>query len=221
MKRTRIAIDLAITVIFSAGIFACAGNQPANNAPMTPAPGVVAPATGMPESFHPKQPATLGGIEAESVMTVHGKIVSVDREKKTVKLEGPEGKTVTLNVDNPYNLESMKAGDRFVAQFKETITIIGKGPSDKPPVASLSGGLWTAKPGSTPGAAAEEVAKMTVIVSAVDPANGRITLRAPDGSTETVHVTEPGALNGVQVGDRIVIILAQSIAIALAPEPGH
>jgi len=47
----------------------------------------------------------------------------------------------------------------------------------------------------------------------------RVTLQAPDGSTENIHVTNPDTLQGVQVGDRITITLTQSVAIALDREP--
>ena len=105
-----------------------------------------------------------------------------------------------------------------MAKFTENITIVAKGPSDKPPVATLAAGLWTANPGATPGAVVARQAHLVVVVSAVDQADQRVTLQAPDGSTENIHVTNPEALQGVQVGDRIAITLTQSVAIALAPE---
>lgn len=162
----------------------------------------------------------VAGIAAETVITVHGKIVAVDSAKTQVTLEGPGGKDVTLTVKNPYNLQSLKAGDRYVAQFTESVSVIGKGPSDTPPVATLAAGLWTASPGQTPGAVAARQVQLVVVVSAIDQADQRVTLQAPDGSTENIHVTNPVALQGVQVGDRIAITLTQSIAIALAPERG-
>ncbi len=168
----------------------------------------------------PPSAAPVAGIAAETVLTVHGKIVSVDQASKQVTLEGPNGKDVTLTVNNQYNLQSLKAGDRYVAQFTEAITIVAKGPSDKPPVATLTAGLWTANPGATPGAVVARQAHLVVVISAVDQADQRVTLQAPDGSTENIHVTNPEALQGVQVGDRIAITLTQSVAIALAPEQG-
>ena len=167
----------------------------------------------------PPSAAPVAGIAAETVITVHGKIVAVDSANKPVTLEGPSGKDVTLTVNNPYNLQSLKAGDRYVAQFTEAISVVGKGPSDTPPVATLAAGLWTAKPGETPGAVAARQVQLVVVVSAIDQADQRVTLQAPDGSTENIHVTNPDALQGVQVGDRIAITLTQSVAIALDREP--
>jgi len=205
-KRARFALPIfAVLVIVLAG---CAGTQSPPPA-STPAPSAPPPAT-----------APVTGIAAETVITVHGKIVAVDVASKQVTLEGPGDKDITVTVNNQYNLQSLKAGDRYVAQFTESILIVGKGPSDKPPVATLAAGLWTANPGSTPGAVVARQAHLVVIVSAIDVADQRVTLQAPDGSTENIHVTNPDALQGVQIGDRIAITLTQSVAIALVPEAG-
>ena len=161
----------------------------------------------------------VAGIAAETVITVHGKIVAVDVASKRVTVEGPRGKDVTLTVNNPYNLQSLRAGDRFVAQFIEYISIVGKEPSDKPPVATLTAGLWSAGPGHPPGAIAAQEVRLVVVIAAIDQADQRVTLKAPDGSTESVRVTNPEALQGLQVGDRISINLIQAVVIALVAEP--
>jgi hypothetical protein len=197
-KRSRFELPVLAALVLS--LAGCAGTQ---SPPAPSAPPSAAPVT---------------GIAAETVITVHGKIVAVDSANKQVTLEGPGGKDVTLTASNPYNLQSLKAGDRYVAQFTEAITIVAKGPSDKPPVATLTAGLWTANAGATPGAVVARQAHLVVVVSAIDQADQRVTLQAPDGSTENIHVTNPAALQGVQVGDRIAITLTQSVAIALAPE---
>lgn len=171
-----------------------------------------------PQASAPPAAPPVTGIAAETVITVHGKIVAVDTAGKQVTLEGPGGKDLTLAVNNPYNLQSLKAGDRYVAQFRESISIVGKGPSDKPPVATLAAGLWTANPGQTPGAVIARQARLVVVISAIDQADQRVTLKAPDGSTENIHVSNPQALQGIQIGDRIAITLTQSVAIKLAPE---
>ena len=53
-------------------------------------------------------PANAEGASYGTVLTIHGKIVGVNRLKKQVTLEGPEGRKVTLNVMNPYNLQAAK-----------------------------------------------------------------------------------------------------------------
>ena len=58
------------------------------------------------------------GMGSETVVTVHGKIVSVNRAKKLVTLEGPRGKQVSIHVYNPYNLEAAKAGAHLLILVK-------------------------------------------------------------------------------------------------------
>jgi hypothetical protein len=201
--RFKFSVLAALAIILSG----CASTQ---SSPQSAPPQITAPPSAAP----------VAGIAAETVLTVHGKIVSVDQASKQVTLEGPNGKDVTLTVNNQYNLQSLKAGDRYVAQFTEAITIVAKSPSDKPPVATLTAGLWTANSGATPGAVVARQAHLVVVISAIDQADQRVTLQAPDGSTENIHVKNPEALQGVRVGDRIAITLTQSVAIALAPERG-
>jgi len=205
-KNAKLGFPVLLTLVLT--LVGCASTQ---SSPPASAPS---------ETAAPPNSTPVTGIAAETVITVHGKIVAVDPASKQVTFQGPSGKTVTLTINNPYNLQSLKAGDRYVAQFTESVSIVGKGPSDKPPVATLAAGLWSAKPGEIPGAAAAQEAELVVVVSAIDQADQRVTLQAPDGSTENIHVTNPGALQGVQVGDRIAITLTQSIVIALAPEAG-
>jgi len=206
-------VGLFAVAILGLGLAACANTQTPPSASSSGPPQNVAGANTAPAS------APVTGIAAESVLTVHGKIVSVDTANKLVTLQGPNGKNVTLTVNNPYNLNSIKSGDRFVAHFTEVISIIGRGPSSTPPVASLREGLWTAKPGGVPGAVAAAQVQVAVVVTQIDQDDQRISLQAPDGSTETVHVKNPEALKGLQLGDQIVITVTRSIAIALEREP--
>lgn len=208
MREERNVFRFALVVTLTLSLAGCASTQ---NSQQANAPS---------ENAAPPNATPVVGIGAETVITVHGKIVAVDPANKLVTLQGPGGKDVSLTVNNPYNLGSLKAGDRYVARFTESISVIGRGPSDTPPVATLAAGLWTAAPGQIPGAAAARQAQLVVVVAAIDAADQRVTLKAPDGSTENIHVTNPDALQGVQIGDRIVITLTQSVAIALAPERG-
>src|SRR5260370_23140496 len=208
IMRNRGKFGVPVLVTLRLSVVGCRGTESAPQA------------SAQPETAAPSNATPVTGIAAETVITVHGRIVAVDSASKQVTLQGPGGKTVTLTVNNPYNLQSLKAGDRYVAQFTESVSIVGKGPSNKPPVATLAAGLWTAKPGEIPGAAAAREAQLVVVVSAIDPAYQRVTLQAPDGSTENIHVTHPAALQGVHVGYGPAITLPQPSASALAPEAG-
>ena len=87
--------------------------------------------------------------EAKSV-TVRGTVAAVDKEKGTVTLKGPKGRTVTLDVKDPEKLEAIKAGDPVVARYMEAVAFQIK------PAGTATAGTTTqesrvsSKPGETP-----------------------------------------------------------------------
>ena len=162
----------------------------------------------------------LVGVGSATVVSVHGKIVSVNRAKKLVTLEGPNGKKVTVHVYNPYNLAAAKRGEPFVAKFYEIVTIRKMRRGESLPAASLAEGIVSAAPGQTPGAAIGTTVQLSVTVDAIDKDKETIAVKGPDGRVETVKVANPANLKYVKVGDEIVITLSNVVSIWLEKESG-
>ena len=158
-------------------------------------------------------------VRSATIVTVHGKIVAVDRAKKLVTLEGPAGRKVTLKVENPYNLKAAKVGEPVVTRFYEVVTIRKKKTDENVPSASLKEGIATAKPGGVPGAIVEQQVSLLVSVVAIDEPNGTVTVKAPDGTVEKVKARNPKNLKRVKVGDDLVVTLSRAVAISLEKEP--
>jgi hypothetical protein len=163
-------------------------------------------------------PGSVEAVRSITVITVHGKIAEVDKAKKQVVLEGPEGRKVTLAVNNPYNLNAAKVGAPVVTRFYEVVTIRKKKPGEVVPSVSLKEGVATAKPGGLPGAVGEQQASVLVSVAAIDEANGTVTIKAPDGTVEKVKARDPKNLKQLKVGDDLVVTLDRAIAISLDKE---
>ncbi len=155
------------------------------------------------------------GITSATVITVHGKIAKVDKAKKQVTLQLPEGNEVTVDVRNPYNLKAAKAGEPFVARYYELVTVRKKKPGESVPAASLKGGIATAQPGGRPGAVGQMHVTLLVTVDAIDEANGTVTVKAPDGTVETVKARNPQNLRRIKVGDELVVGISRAIGITL------
>jgi hypothetical protein len=164
--------------------------------------------------------ANAEGTSYGTVLTVHGKIVDVNRPLKQVTLQGQDGSKLTLNVGNPYNLKAAKVGEPFVARYYEIINIRKKKPGENVQSATLSGGVSTAKPGGVPGATSEVQATLLVTVDAIDEANGTVTVKAADGTSQTVKARHPQNLKRLKVGDELVIGVYRAIAISLEKESG-
>jgi len=160
----------------------------------------------------------LAGIGSETIVTIHGKIVSVDRAKMMVTIQGPDGKTFPIHVYNPYNLAAAKPGEPFVARFYEVVTVRKKLPNENIPSVSLQQGLISASPGQTPGAVVGTQTQVVATVSSIDTVKNTVELTGPDGVVETVNVENPENLTQVKVGEQIVITLTNVVAIALEKE---
>jgi hypothetical protein len=158
------------------------------------------------------------GMVSATVITAHGKIAKVNKAEKEVTLELQDGREVTVNVQNPYNLEAAKVGTPFVARYYEVVTIRKKRPGESVPAASLKGGIATAKPGGTPGAVSEVQGRVLVTVDAIDEANGTVTVKAADGTVETVKARNPQNLKHIKAGDELVVTVSRAIGITLQPE---
>jgi hypothetical protein len=163
-------------------------------------------------------PGSVEAVRSITVITVHGKIAEVDKAKKQVVLEGPEGRKVTLAVNNPYNLNAAKVGAPVVTRFYEVVTIRKKRPGEVVPSASLKEGVATAKPGGLPSAVGEQQASVLVSVAAIDEANGTVTIKASDGTVEKVKARDPKNLKQLKIGDDLVVTLDRAIAISLDKE---
>jgi len=158
------------------------------------------------------------GVGSATVLTLHGKIVAVDKAKKVVIVEDPGGRKAALNVQNPYNLEAAKVGDPVVAHFYEIVTIRKKKPGEVVPSASLKEGIVTAKPGETPGAAVGRKMQLVVSVVEIDAANGTVTVKGPDGALEKVKARDPNNLKLIKVGDELVVSIARAVAVSIDKE---
>jgi hypothetical protein len=188
---------------------------PSNSAPAaTSNTGAVSSAAPAPAITAPAQEHLIG-VGSETVVTVHGKVVSVNRAKKLVTLEGPDGKQVTIHVYNPYNLAAAKAGLPFVAKFYEIVTVRKLLAGESLPAASVAEGIIGAVPGQTPGAAAGTRIQIVVTINAINMDKKTIEVKGPDGSLETVSVANSVSLKHVKVGEKIVVTSTNVVAIAL------
>lgn len=88
----------------------------------------VLPAKTIPEPAKKVTTTTLTGtqgkfpfkIETEKV-DLYAKITGIDKEKETVTLEGPEGKSVTLKAKDPANLKKVKKGEIVEVHYTEAV----------------------------------------------------------------------------------------------------
>ncbi len=169
-----------------------------------------------------KKPAAAGKKPAAAevkTIKVHGTVSAVDKDAKTITLKGPKGRTLTLDVHDPQKLEVVKVGDPVVATYYEAIAIEVKKSGAATPGITVQEGRASSKPGENPaGAVAREVTLIGTI-TAIDAKAPSVTVKGPQGRTETVKVKDPKNLKDVKVGDMIELTYAQALVVALDKEP--
>ena len=61
------------------------------------------------------------GKAAIGTVKVRGTVDAIDKEKSTVTLKGPKGRTLTLDVKDKQKLDAIKVGDPVVATYMEAV----------------------------------------------------------------------------------------------------
>jgi len=151
----------------------------------------------------------------ETVLTAHGKIASIERERRLVTINWENGARAAIEVRDPKNLDAVKVGDHVKLDYIEGVAIRKMKAGEKLPLISFKQGLIGAQPGEAPRKGAHRRLEFVASVARIDPANQEVTLKGPDGSEETVMVENPETLNRVKVGDQIVITLSQGMALSI------
>jgi len=160
-----------------------------------------------------------GGVGSATVVTFQGKIVDVNTAAKQVTLQRTDGRKLTVDVENPDNLRAAKVGEAFTARYYDIFTVRKRRPGEIVQNA-VTVGDWTTNPLGVPGGSRAVQITVLVTVAAIDQANGTVTVKAADGTTQTVKARNPDNLKLVKVGDELVIVRYKAMAISLQKQAG-
>src|SRR5262245_31403118 len=185
-------------------MMALAASVAAQGTGTTPAPAAkpASPAPGKPK-----------GQEA-AVVTLRGTVEAVDKEKQTVTIKGPK-RTLTVRVQDPKKLDAIKVGDPVVGKYYEAMAFEVKKPGTATPGVTTQQAVGTSQPGQTPAGAVGEQISITATIVAIDKAAHTVTIKGPEGNTETVKARNPKNLDAVKVGDLVELTYTRALAIAL------
>jgi len=161
-----------------------------------------------------------GTLGEEVVVTATATVEKIDVEKRLVTLRGPQGRTVTVTVDERVkNLPQVRVGDEVIASYYESVAYQVRKPGEATPGAGVAAELETAKPGEKPAGIAARVATVTATITAIDAKTPSVTLMGPEGRSVTVKVRDPKKLESVKVGDLVEIRYREAFAISVEKAP--
>jgi hypothetical protein len=159
-------------------------------------------------------PAAKPKVQETAVVTLRGTVEAIDKEKQTVTLKGPN-RSLTLQVRDPKKLDAIKVGDPVVGKYYEALAIEVKKAGTATPGVTTQQATQTSKAGETPAGAIGQQVTLTATIVAIDKAKHTVTIKGPEGNTETVKARNPKNLEGVKEGDLVELTYTRALAIAL------
>jgi len=155
------------------------------------------------------------GRAAGKAVQVKGTVAAVDKDAKTITLKGPKGRTLTLDVQDPSKLEAVKVGDPVVATYMEAVAFQIKKPGSATPGTTVQESRVSSKPGETPAGAIGQEVSVTATITEINKKAGTVTIKGPQGNSETIKARDPKNLELVKVGDLVEITYARALAVSL------
>lgn len=173
---------------------------------------VLAHCAGTEQSVSTSQAERPGAIAVEVVQAM-GKVKAVDPLKRTVTVQGEDGRTVTVNAKNARNFDQIKVGDIVRAEYVEEIAVFVR-KADAPPEARGSQVVALAPKGKMPGGVIAETTEIEANVEDIDYIARTVTLRGPAGGIRTIKVgPQVKNLEAVKKGDHVVLRITEAVAL--------
>jgi hypothetical protein len=161
------------------------------------------------------------GIQHISATTIEATVKAVDYKKRIVTLEGPEGKTVEIEVPEPAeNLPQVHVGDIVTADYIESVTIQAYAPHNAPSGSAAVSSSAKSETGQKPAAVVISGISILTTIEAIDSDKQMVTLKGENGKSKTVKVRNPDNLKNISVGDKVQITYTQAIGLKVTAKPG-
>jgi hypothetical protein len=161
--------------------------------------------------------ATKPGVVVADLTELTATVDAVDYSKRLVTLTGPQGNTVTVKAGPEVrNLDQVKVGDQLVVQHYESVALFVR-KSGEPPAATDVAAVALAPKGQEPGGIAVDTVEITATVEAIDYAKRTVTLKGPEGKTQTIKKVDPSVerFREIKTGDEVVVRHTEALAISV------
>jgi hypothetical protein len=163
------------------------------------------------------QPTQPSG-KMENVVEARATVTAVDPATRTVTLKEADGEELEVAVtEEVRNFDQIKPGDELVVSYTEALAWQVKPAAQGAPGVSENVEATRAQPGERPAGAVGRAVTLTATITAIDTANGTVTLTGPGGESRTIKARDPNNLKKVKVGDLVDITYSENVALAVRP----
>jgi len=157
------------------------------------------------------------GAMASELIILTATVEAIDLETRMVTLKGPEGNTVTLEVDEQArNLAQVKVGDQVQAEYYESVALYAQKPDGSLPAAAEMAAMERAPEGEKPGMAAVKSKILTATIESIDLEKRTVALKGPEGNTLNLKLDDrTEKMENLKIGDQVVARFTRAIAISV------
>ncbi|MEM1114039.1 MAG: hypothetical protein AAGI11_19140 [Pseudomonadota bacterium] len=151
-------------------------------------------------------------------MVIEAVITDIDLETKQVTIEGPLGQSQTLTAtEEVVSLEDVSVGDRIRATYLSALEGEVREPTEEE-----KENPWVVleEAGQAEGMPAVGAARMIRAVCTIEGMNrilGTVTVMDPRGKLHLIEDVEPEKMEGVTLGQSIVMVYSEALALSLEP----
>jgi hypothetical protein len=185
--------------------------QLAAEIPLVPIEGRMMPSTAQAVSRTEGVP---GGTAIQTV-ELRAKVAAVDKGARKITLVTADGIKKTVKVGpEAVNFDQIQVGDQLKIKATQQLVVQMAKPGESTEDGRAAAVLL-APVGAKPGGVAAETTRVTATVTALDAGNHTATLRFEDGSTGTFPVRPDVDLGQRRVGEKVVFLLTEMVAIAV------
>ena len=154
----------------------------------------------------------------EDVTEARVTVSAIDPAQRLVTLKDESGKQIVAEVaQSVQNLEKVKVGDQVIVSYTKMLAWQVRPAGQAASGFSAQPTATAAKPGDQIKGSVSGSVQMTATITAIDLANGTVTLKGPDGNSETIKARDPANLKKVKVGDLVDITYTEAVAVAVRP----
>jgi hypothetical protein len=154
----------------------------------------------------------------EQLVTVTATVEAIDVAKREITLKGPLGNVVTITVgDKVQRLNEVKKGDQVTVDYYIGIAGELRPPTEEEkaqPYVVLDDEARSPK-GSAPAGVVARTVRVVAIVEGLDLTSQTVTLKGPMGRYLTVRVDDPSKLLKARLGDTVVVVATEAIAVSV------
>jgi len=157
-----------------------------------------------------------------AAISIAAEIVDIDLQTREVSLRAPDGEVVTMtSPENVVKLEDMKVGDMVVATYLTALEGELREPTEEELAepwleieeAGVSG------EGEQPAIGGARMIRAVCTIEGMNRELGTVTIKDSRGKLHLIGGVEPEKMDGVTLGQTIVMVYAQAMAITLERQP--